>query len=187
MDIDLPGMDGVRATGEILRRAPRTRVLVLSAHCRVQDVRDAMNAGASGYVLKADEPEALMEALQHVTRGLPYLPRLVARHLSALGETKAVGGVLDVLSDRERRIFRLAADCRARPEIAHELCLSRKTVDAYLRSIRRKLGLRDRAELVRFAIGLALVQPVRWRGAHPLAGNVAGARGVGDDLVSNLN
>jgi NarL family two-component system response regulator LiaR len=161
MDIVLPGMDGIVATREILRRLPEARVIVLSAHKQARDVQDAIDAGAVGYVLKADPPEALMQALDHAVRGTFFAGPLLAGSMSALEPTRTKRDVLDVLSEREREIFRLAADCRTSPEIARELCLSRKTVDTHVNRINRKLGLRDRAQLVRLAVGIGLVHSIR--------------------------
>jgi DNA-binding NarL/FixJ family response regulator len=80
MDVGLPGMDGILATREILRRAPESRVVVLSAHRQPRDVMDAFNAGAVAYVLKEDPPETLLQALDDVVRGLRYVaPMLVAK------------------------------------------------------------------------------------------------------------
>ena len=174
MDIAMPGMDGIVATREILRRVPHARVVVLSAHRQNHDVLDALNAGATGYVLKADSPDTLMQALDHASRGTSFVSPGVAVGLTALEARRSKGDVLDILSEREREIFRLAADCRTSPEIARELCLARKTVDAHLHRINRKLGLRDRAELVRLAVGIGLVHSLRDRFSIPASANGAG-------------
>jgi len=161
MDIALPGMHGIVATREILRRVPHARVIVLSAHKHAHDVADAIDAGAVGYVLKADSPDTLVAALEHAVRGTRYVAPVLSGVVAAAAASGAVRDVLAVLSEREREIFRLAADCRTSPEIARELCLSRKTVDTHVNRINRKLRLRDRAELVRFAVGLGLVHSIR--------------------------
>jgi DNA-binding NarL/FixJ family response regulator len=161
MDIALPGMDGIVATREVLRRVPGTRVVVLSAHKQIHDVRDAIDAGAIGYVLKADPPETLQQALEHAARGALYVAPNLAGCLSGLKARDKSGDVLNVLSEREREIFRLAADCRTAPEIARDLCIARKTADVHLNRISRKLGLRDRAQLVRLAVGIGLVHSIR--------------------------
>src|SRR5262249_6508385 len=148
MDIALPGMDGVVATREILRRLPRTRMVILSAHHQIRDVTDALAAGAVGYALKADPPETLLQALDGAARGVPFLSAALAQSLSLVDNAPG-DDVLAVLTERELEVFRLAADCGTSPEIAHELCLSRKTVDNHLNRINRKLGLHDRAQLVR--------------------------------------
>jgi len=173
MDVAMPGMDGIVATREILRRSPRARVIVLSAHKQIHDVTDALNAGAVGYVLKADPPETLMHALEHVARGESYVAPTLA--ISLAREAKeATPDILEVLSEREREVFRLAADCRTSPEIARALCLARKTVDTHLNRINRKLGLRDRAELVRFAASIGLVHSLRRPSTMPAPGDSVG-------------
>jgi DNA-binding NarL/FixJ family response regulator len=166
MDIAMPGMDGVVATREILRRAPHIRVLVLSAHEQMQDVKDALDAGALGYALKGDPPETLEKALASVASRVRYLsPRLRARVLSVERERPSADD-LGVLSEREREIFRLAADCRTSPEIARQLCIARKTVDTHINRINHKLHLRDRAELVRLAARVGLVHAIRPQSWH---------------------
>jgi DNA-binding NarL/FixJ family response regulator len=161
MDVALPGMDGVVATREILRRLPRTRVVILSGHAQIHDVMDAMNARAVGYVLKADAPETLTQALDRAERGLRYVAPRLAPLLTAAEGSRFDAGPLGALSEREHEVFRLAADCRNAREIAGDLCLSRKTVDVHLTHINRKLGLQNRADLVRVAAGLGFVHAIR--------------------------
>jgi len=161
MDVALPGMDGIVATREILRRVPSARVIMLSAHGQIRDVIDSMNAGARGYVLKADPPETLIQALDHAARNAIYVAPGLRDGVSDFKAAHQTTDALAVLSDREREIFRLAADCSTASEIARELCIARKTVDAHLHNIHRKLGLHDRAELVRMAFSIGLVHSVR--------------------------
>jgi DNA-binding NarL/FixJ family response regulator len=169
MDIALPGMDGVVATREIRRRAPNVRVLIMTAHDQVHDVLDAINAGASGYALKTDGPEALVQALRQIARGERYLAPAIAARLSGYeARRQRANDVLGVLSEREREVFRLAADCRIAREIAQELCIARKTVDTHLNRINRKLGLRNLAELVRLAAGLGLLHSARTPQPEPI-------------------
>jgi DNA-binding NarL/FixJ family response regulator len=164
MDVALPGMDGVIATREIRRRAARTRVLILTVHDQITDVLDALNAGATGYALKTDDTESLLDALRTVAKGERYLaPAIAARLESYESRRRKASDVLSVLSVREREVFRLAAECLITREIAHELCISRKTVDTHLYRIHRKLGLRTSAELVRLASSLGLVHAGRTR------------------------
>jgi len=162
MDVSRPGMDGVVATREILRRVPEVKVLIFSAHEDVRDVVDALAAGAIGYALKSESPDALLLALARVSRGEPYVaPELAERMAKESSQGARSSDVLDVLSEREREVFRLAADCRMPQEIAGELCIARKTVDTHLNRINRKLGLRNRSDLVRMAARLGLVHAVR--------------------------
>ena len=162
MDLVLPGMDGVIATREVRRRAPRSRVIIVSAHRQVHDLVDAMDAGAAGYVLKSDDPATLIDAIEAASRGGRYVTRSMAPHLAATrGTRRPLAEVLSMLSEREHEVFRLAADCRAASEIAHDLCVARKTVDTHISRIHRKLGLRNQAELVRLAFGIGMVHSVR--------------------------
>jgi DNA-binding NarL/FixJ family response regulator len=170
MDIAMPGMDGIVATREVHRRMRSARVIMLSAHRQLHDVRDAFNAGVVGYVLKSDPPETLKQALETVVRGGSFVSPAVAASLATADARRATDDVLDVLSEREREIFRLAADCRTSPEIARALCLARKTVDTHLNRINRKLGLRDRAELVRLAASIGLVHSIRTHVPAPVNG-----------------
>ncbi|HMF40418.1 MAG TPA: response regulator [Polyangia bacterium] len=159
MDVALPGTDGILATREILRRAPKTRVLVLSAHDQITDVVAAFDAGASGYALKDEVASALLEALRVVSRGARYLaPALVPRLAKFEERRRGPGDVLGVLSTRERQIFLLAAECMIARDIAAKLGIARKTVDTHLNRINKKLSLRNMAELVRLAASLGLLQ-----------------------------
>jgi DNA-binding NarL/FixJ family response regulator len=156
MDITLPGMDGVVATREIRRRAPKTRVLIMSAHDQIRDVVDALDAGASGYLLKSDGPETLLGALRTVARGEQYLAPALAARLAAHRAAQPSADVLATLSEREREVFRLAAECLPARDIARELCIARKTADTHLNRIHRKLGSRNLAELVSLAARLGM-------------------------------
>ena len=159
MDIALPGMDGIRATREILRRDPRARVLIHSAHDQINDVVDAFTAGASGYALKEDMPAALIAAVRAVGRGARYVSPALASRLARFEDSRPrTGEVLEILSRREREVFVLAADCMFARDIALKLGIARKTVDTHLNRINGKLGLRNMAELVRLAASLGLLE-----------------------------
>jgi DNA-binding NarL/FixJ family response regulator len=162
MDIAMPGMDGVLATREIGRRAPKARVLIVSAHDQVNDVLDALEAGAAGYALKSDGPETLIEAIRVVSRGQRYVAAALAPRLAAFeGRRRRASDVLGILSAREREVFRLASECVIARDMARELCIARKTVDTHLNRINRKLGLRNMAELVRLAASLGMIHTAR--------------------------
>jgi len=153
MDLALPGMDGISATREVLRRLPRARVVFLSAHEKAHDVVQAIRAGAVGYVLKGDPPETLLDALDQINRGDCYIPPMLAGRVAAFKKTASNVDALAVLSRRERQVFELAAQCRTRGDIAGELGLAVRSVDTILGRINRKLGFRSRSELVKFYLG----------------------------------
>jgi DNA-binding NarL/FixJ family response regulator len=164
MDVALPGMDGIVATREVLRRAPHSRVLILTVYDQLSDVLDAMAAGVSGYALKTDDAPAFLTALRALARGERYIAPKVAERLQVHQNRREIPqDILSVLSTREREVFRLAAECLLTREIARELCISRKTVDTHLYRIHRKLGLRTSAELVRLASSLGMVHAGRTR------------------------
>ena len=180
MDIAMPGMDGIIATREILRRSPLTRVLVLTGYVDLWDVREALAAGAAGYLLKGDS-QSLDKALEAVIRGERYLsPDVVSRLAASKDETRATN-VLASLSEREKEVFRLAAECLNNGRIARELCIARKTVDTHLYRIHRKLGVRTSAELVRLAMSLGVVHSGRLRSSGATVGDApsAGLNGAG--------
>jgi len=161
MDIAMPGTDGIAASRELLRRAPGVRVLIVTAHDQIGDVVAAFAAGVSGYALKDDHPEELVEAIRVVQRGqryvaralVPLLRRVEASHLQS-------DDVLGILSPRERQVFDLAANCVITRDIAVQLGIARKTADTHLNRINRKLGLRSMAELVRLASSLGVLGPM---------------------------
>jgi DNA-binding NarL/FixJ family response regulator len=178
-EIALPGIDGVIATREIVRRAPQTKVVILSVSDRGGDVWDAFDAGAVGYALKTDGPDNLASGLRSVMRGERYVaPALAPRMAAFNAQPTEDRDPLSVLSVREREVFRLAADCLLTREIARELCIARKTVDTHLHRIHRKLGLRSSAELVRLAanLGLGLSTAQRTATLEPFSVAQAGAR-----------
>lgn len=162
MDMAMPEMDGVLATREIGRRAPRARVLIVSAYDHVNDVVDALHAGAAGYALKSDSPDTLIEAIRTVSGGQRYLAPSLAPRLAAFnGRRRRANDVLGLLSAREREVFDLASECVRARDMALALSIARKTVDTHLNRINRKLGLRNMAELVRLAARLGMVSFAR--------------------------
>jgi DNA-binding NarL/FixJ family response regulator len=173
MDLVLSEDDGIQATREIVRRAPKARVLILSAHDQIGDVMAAFAAGAAGYALKEEIADALLEALRTVGRGARYVAPALVTRLARIEERRGpTGSLLDVLSKRERQVFLLAADCMITRDIAAKLGIARKTVDTHISRINRKLSLRNMAELVRLAASLGLFQS----GAVPPARDLAGRR-----------
>jgi DNA-binding NarL/FixJ family response regulator len=160
MDIAMPGTDGIAASRELLRRAPRLRVLILTAHDQIGDVVAAFAAGVSGYALKDDRPEELVEAIRVVGRGERYVARTLVPLLNRVEESDLRSpDVLGILSPRERQVFDLAANCVITRDIAVRLGIARKTADTHLNRINRKLGLRSMAELVRLASSLGVLDP----------------------------
>ena len=158
-DLHLPGSDGIAAVRELVRRCRRRKVLMLTMRGDARFAATALNAGASGYALKGDEPDELMRALATMATGERYVsPRLWAdtmRLLSAKRGRFASEPIGD-LSAREREVFDLLARGFEARAIAAELCISIKTVDTHRTRIMRKLGLHSTAALILFAVRHAL-------------------------------
>jgi DNA-binding NarL/FixJ family response regulator len=172
MDIQLPGMSGIQATALIKRRAPQVRVLILTA-CKTADyVREALRAGADGYVLKDASFEELVIAMRSVILGKKYLSpdvscHLVDGYLNPHAADASATTPLAKLTTRERSVLQLVAEGRTNRVVAEFLSLSPKTVEKHRSSLMRKLGLHSATELALTAIELGLIDRpgVKSRGA----------------------
>jgi len=156
MDVAMDGMSGVEATREILKSAPRARVLILSMYDSPQVLREAVDAGARGYVLKSDVDIELIKALNALSEGKTYFTSAVVS-LALDASRRSAGG--NSLSDRQRDIVRHLASGKSNKETAWELGVSAKTVESHRYSIMQKLKLRSFSDLVRYAIREGIVQP----------------------------
>jgi two-component system response regulator NreC len=158
MDVVMPGGSGIEATPAVLKEVPEARVLVLSMQDDPSYVREAFEAGASGYVLKEAADAEVVDAIREVAGGGRYVhPALGARLVAAEAEERARADA-DPLSDREREVLRLLALGHTNQEIAKMLYLSVRTVETHRAHIMQKLGLTTRAELVRYAIDTGLLE-----------------------------
>lgn len=146
LDVTMPELTGLEATRELARVAPEVRVLVLSMHDDEHLVAEAMHAGARGYVVKHQAGTELVDAVRAVARGETRSPAF--DH-----------GDVQPLSPREREVLVLIADGHRNRDIAERLGMAEKTVESHRGNILRKLGMRDRVELVRYAIRRGLVAP----------------------------
>jgi two-component system response regulator NreC len=153
MDVVMPGKSGIEATRAVLQAVPETTVLILSMQDDPRYVREAFDAGASGYVMKEAADDEVVDAVRAVAAGQRYLhPTLGARLLAAESEERRRAAD-DPLSDREREVLRLLALGHTNQEIATMLYVSVRTAETHRAHIMQKLGLTSRAELVRYALG----------------------------------
>lgn len=162
LDVAMPRLTGLQATVELLRRRPEVRVLILSVHDSEQYFFEALKAGASGYVLKTAANRDLIEACRASMRGEPFLyPRAVTALVRDYLERARRGEAVpqDPLTPRELQVVKLIAEGYTSDEIADALVISRKTVDHHRARILDKLGMRNGAELTRYAIRRGLVEP----------------------------
>jgi len=161
MDITMPGLDGLAATRAIKRDVPGAQVLILTMHESDEYFFRVLEAGASGYVLKRAAASDLVDAIRVVARGEVFLHPAVAKKLVSdyLGRAQAGEGMdaYQQLSQREKEVLALIAEGLANREIAERLVLSLSTVQTHYGHILTKLGLRNRAELVRYAIKHGLI------------------------------
>jgi two-component system response regulator NreC len=157
MDLSMPELNGADATRAILERDPACRVIVLSMYSQREYVRRALKAGAAGYVVKRSAAKEVVEAIRAVHAGQRYLsPRIADVVIEDYTDEKH-DDRLARLSAREREVLQLLAEGRTGAQIAERLSLSQKTVETYRARLVEKLGIRDLAGLVRFAIQKGLV------------------------------
>ena len=161
LDLTMPKMNGIDAIGEIKRKCPSTKVMVLTIHDSEEFIQAAFDAGAEGYCLKETTRSELTEAIKRVLAGNRYI---------SAGITKGVleGYLKDreplkltsrwnQLSQRERQILKLVAEGSKSSEIAKDLCISPRTVEKHRTNIMEKLGIHSIAELTAYAIQKGLV------------------------------
>jgi len=161
MDLSMPLMNGTEAIKQIKLRAPDVRVIVLTVHNSDEHVRAALDAGASGYLLKDDTHQDLLAAIAAVTAGGTYLsPKICGKVVSGfLGQAspKGVGFPWDTLTDREREVVKLVAEGYKNREIAEYLSISMKTVEKHRANVMKKLDLHGASGLTAYAIEHGLV------------------------------
>jgi DNA-binding NarL/FixJ family response regulator len=165
MDISMAEGDGITATRAITHRgdgAPAPRVLVLTMHAEEAYLEAVLEAGASGYLVKSTADRELVEAVRMVARGDVYVnpaaARVLARGARRREEHATDRARFERLTDRERAVMQLIAEGYTAPEIGEQLTISPKTVDTYKQRINDKLGLTHRADYVKLALKLGLLQ-----------------------------
>jgi DNA-binding NarL/FixJ family response regulator len=160
LDVGMPRLTGLQATREIKSHAPDTSVLMLSMHKDERYLFEALKAGASGYVLKTEADQDLVEAARAVGRGEAFLTNAAERSLIRdWMHSDEREGPREPLTPREQEVVKLIAEAHTNAQIAEILHLAEKTVESHRANVLRKLGMRDRVELVRYAIRRGLVEP----------------------------
>jgi DNA-binding NarL/FixJ family response regulator len=159
LDVAMPRLTGLQAAREIRSQAPDVAVLMLSMHDDERYVFEALQAGASGYVLKREADNDLVDALRAVSRGDAFLTNAAERSLIRAWMEDGAEGPEEALTVREREVVKLIAEAHTNVQIAEILHVSEKTVESHRANVLRKLGMRDRVELVRYAIRRGLVEP----------------------------
>lgn len=166
MDLQMPVMDGIEATRAIAADHPDVQILALTSHQSESYVLPALRAGASGYLLKDEEPEDILAAIRTVQSGGSAVSPAIARMLiSTVATMGAPGSTVDheiarragLLSDRERDVLEVLCRGRSNREIARELGLTESTVKTHVSSLMAKLQVQDRLQVVVLALSQGLV------------------------------
>ena len=162
MDIEMPNLNGIDATRQMIAKRPDIKVLALSTHSRRSMVVKMLEAGASGYMLKDSAFSELMEGIKAMGEQRVYLCTRIAKvvfsdYVKMLTNPKWSGG--DGLTGREREVLQLVAEGNTTKEIASILCLSVKTVDTHREHIMEKLSIHNIAGLTKYAVREGLTSP----------------------------
>jgi DNA-binding NarL/FixJ family response regulator len=159
LDVGMPRMTGLQAAREILAHRPDTTVLMLSMHDDEHYLFEALKAGASGYVLKREADQDLVGAIRAVGGGEAFLTNAAERSIIREWMDDGAEGPAIPLTPREEEVVKLIAEAYTNAQIAQTLHVAEKTVESHRANVLRKLGMRDRVELVRYAIKRGLVEP----------------------------
>jgi DNA-binding NarL/FixJ family response regulator len=159
MDINMPEMDGIQATKEILKKHPNIKILGLSMYSDRQYIADILKAGALGYILKNTGKETLINAIHTLQSGGNFLGDEVTRTLlNSFIKNPGAGQVVEKLSDREKEVLECIATGLTTHEIADQLFISKNTVETHRKNLLYKLKARNTAELVNNAYRQRLIQ-----------------------------
>ncbi len=152
LDITMPGINGLDVLKQIRSQKPKLPILVLSMHPEEQYALRVLRAGASGYLTKESAPEELMTSLRRVSTGKKYVSPSLAEKLASELEVDYERPLHETLSDREYQVMCMIASGKAATAIAEELSLSIKTISTYRGRILEKMGMKNNAEIIRYAV-----------------------------------
>jgi DNA-binding NarL/FixJ family response regulator len=165
LDITMPELNGVEAARRILKESPNTEVLVLSVHYSDQLIRDILDAGVRGYIVKSDSDRDLLVAVEALANHKPFFtPRATELILSNFNNKGASPSdvpewIGDRLTSREREIVQLLSEGKSSKEVASALTISVKTAETHRANIMRKLEIHSVSELVRYAVRNQIIEP----------------------------
>ena len=164
LDQSMPVTTGIRAAGQIHESCPRTRILILTMHADPEYLRSAVAAGAAGYLTKRAADLELIQAIRTIHSGRPYIDSslgfsLIERLSSRKSDAGESPRERPLLSRREEEVLTLLARGHTNQEVADRLFLSVKSIETYRARLAQKLGLKRRADLVRYALEIGLLAP----------------------------
>ncbi len=154
-DIRMPKMDGIQATKQIKKTFPHIKVLALTMFDQPDAIKQMLDAGASGYILKNSGIKMLSKAIRSIVKGATFFdPNVASNFMQDYAEKKAVTGTTNrvILSTREKEILQLIAEGKTSKEIATQLYIAKTTVDTHRKNMIRKLDLSSGNELLKYAI-----------------------------------
>ena len=157
LDIAMPGLNGIETLRRAVRQFPNMRMLMLTMHGGERYVHDAIRAGAAGYILKGSDRDELDRAIRAVARGENWISPKIAGVAQGAMSRDHDANPLNVLTSRQREVLQLLSEGVSTRDIAKRLTVSPKTVEAHRAAIMDRLGIRDIAGLVRFAIRTGLI------------------------------
>lgn len=169
LDISLPDGNGMEVARQIRHQLPRTRIIILSMHSKIDYIVEAFQAGATGYVVKESAAERLAQAIDAVAAGEYFLDSSISHEViaklmkSPVKEAKVSDAGYGQLTSREQEIMRMLAEGATKADIADRLCISIKTVENHRANIMRKLDIHSAMELVRYAARLGLIDVDLWK------------------------
>jgi PAS domain S-box-containing protein len=152
MDVKLPSGNGLETTRQLMKRTPRPRVIIYTYHDDETYLEQALLAGAQGYVLKSDPNQLILTALRAVNAGDLFISPTLADKWEQLQTRPIISNPLDTLSSRERQVLQLVASGQPNQRIATRLGISVRTVEVHRRNIMDKIGVKNTAQLIKFAV-----------------------------------
>ncbi len=164
MDIGMPVLNGIEATRIIKKQVPSSKIVILSMYPDEEYVYEAIDAGASGYLVKETASEDLLKAMHEVSEGKAYFNPIILktvldryRKFSKAANIEQVSDQIILLSQREREVLQLIAEGNTSKDIAEQLYISVKTVTNHRQNIMRKLNIHDIAGLTRYALNKGII------------------------------
>jgi two-component system, NarL family, invasion response regulator UvrY len=158
LDVSMPGTTFIDTLKDLRREHPTVKVLVISAHPEDQWAARSLRAGASGYLTKDHSPDQLVHALRRVARGGKYVSESMAERLAGMIDSGQNRAPHESLSDREFEVLRALGSGMMVKEVAAQMRLSAKTVSTYRTRLLEKMGLKSKADLVRYVVAHGLIK-----------------------------
>jgi DNA-binding NarL/FixJ family response regulator len=170
VDMSLPDQSGIQLTQELKNASPKTRIMIITMHSKVDYIVKAFQAGATGYVIKESTSERLLQGIDTVLKGEYFMDSSVSHRVVEKlmefpeKEVKITDASYDTLTRREQEIMVLLAQGLSNKQIAEKLFISPKTVENHRSNILRKLNIHSTIELVRYAARLGIIDVDLWKG-----------------------